>query len=461
MGRKLQTFSRYRPRFLTLLVLLLTATLLVLSNLTYVLTNVSSQGGWHQNYGWPVVWYRLILVPWLGGGFQIHRVRLAVDAAVWLLILGVAGGVCEWLARRFRPRLRWNLRTMLAFTALAAACCGWFVVASRRARQRDEIVARSNRGESDINPLWIERRGPRWLGLFGVERYFQQLVGAKFTCWACDDQENEGDLNRLKDVLSLRLLYLEAVRLSPAMVDALEGMSQLKILSINADDPEWRPCLAAVGRMSRLEQLCLVNPNSHALAELAALHRLRGLHLQFGSPEGGDDPYSNPPLVASLPIFPQLETLTFYGPYLVDDDIRRLAAQSGLKALRIEAPIIGADLEALRALDALEELTIAGPLQAADILALRGLKSLKTLHIRDTYEPQAPSDLDRGALSALRRERPGLVIDGYTEALGWDEDDAFPPEYSQSEPQSLHGTWLDPLFWKLGDQLFRDNPPPW
>jgi hypothetical protein len=464
---------------LTLLVVSLTTALLTLSNLSYVLRRQAGSVIFCHNHGWPLVWYRAVYAD-VVSGWQIHRTKLALNAAVWLLMLVAAAGVCEWLLRRYRPKLRWSLRTMLVVTALAAAFCGWFTVASRRARQHDEIVAlfygtgRLAGGHSVGKHLWIERWGPRWLDLFGAERYCQRVAGASLPAER-DDQWTEDVLNRLKDLSGLQLFYLESDQLSPAAAESLNAMRQLRILSVSqwdvrqwdADNPASQACLAAVARMSRLEEICLGNLSGPALAKLGNLHQLRSLHLKVARSKDGDEPHNNPPLLTCLPVFARLEALTFDGPYLCDEDLRRLAAQAGLKSLRIETEIIDADLAQLRALDMLEELTIAAPLQTDDILALCGLKRVKALHIDDTegdrpwklelLEPdfdieraETLSGLYRQALSALGRARPGIVIDMNTKALDWDQHRAIPSEY-ESPIRFLQpplAPWFQPSFWK-------------
>jgi len=250
---------------LTLLVVSVTTALLMLSNLSYVTRRQAGSVIFCHNYGWPLVWYRTVYAD-VVFGWQIDRTRLAIDGAMWLLMLVAAAGACEWLLRRYRPRLRWSLRTMLVITALAAAFCGWFTVASRRARQQDEIVALfygSGRIAGGREDVWIERWGPRWLDLFGAERYCQHVAGASLPAGR-DNQWTEDVLNRLKDLSGLRLFYLEADQLSPAATESLNAMHQLRILSVSqwdvtqsdADNPTSQACLAAVARMSRLEELC-------------------------------------------------------------------------------------------------------------------------------------------------------------------------------------------------------------
>lgn len=140
MGRTLQAFSRYRPRLLTVLVVSLTTALLVLSNLSYVTKPQAGSVIFCHNYGWPLVWYRAVYADIISG-WQTHRAKLALDVAVWLFIPVAAGGGCEWLMRRYRPPLRWSLRTMLIVTSVLAVFCACFTVASRRAQQQEKIVA--------------------------------------------------------------------------------------------------------------------------------------------------------------------------------------------------------------------------------------------------------------------------------------------------------------------------------
>lgn len=256
MGRKLQAFSRYRPRWLTVLAVSFTAALLVLSNLSYESRQQEGSVVFWHSYGWPLVWWRAVYADIIAG-CQIRLTRLAIDAGYWLLILAAVGGVCEWLGRRYRPRLRWSLRRMLIGTAVAAACCGWFGVASRRARQQDEFIALfyHEGGWPGGQAVWIERWGPRWLELFGAQRYCRHVAGAEFTCH--DGQWTQSTLNRLKEMSGLRLLYLKADRLSPAMVEALNAMPQLQVLEFAAhgvsEHPTARECLAAIARMSDLD----------------------------------------------------------------------------------------------------------------------------------------------------------------------------------------------------------------
>ena len=75
-----------------------------------------------MSYGWPLLWRQYLIV----GGYGIEVVgetysgiRLAINAAIWLILLAAPAACCEWVVRRYRPRLRFSLRTLLAATALA------------------------------------------------------------------------------------------------------------------------------------------------------------------------------------------------------------------------------------------------------------------------------------------------------------------------------------------------------
>jgi hypothetical protein len=139
-----QTFSRHRPRILTLLVLVVTAAILVMSNLSF---DESDDGGsevFHRSYGWPVIWHRIVFSSWDCLGFRIvgwycNVPRLAGNLLCWLAILAGSAGACEWWLRRYPPRLRFSLRSMLVVVAFAAVGCSWFVGARNQANLQDRF----------------------------------------------------------------------------------------------------------------------------------------------------------------------------------------------------------------------------------------------------------------------------------------------------------------------------------
>ena len=67
MRPKLQAFSRYRPRVLTLVVLFLIAAPITLANFTSEIVPIGPQSPYlfRGDYGWPLIWHwhKLLLSP--------------------------------------------------------------------------------------------------------------------------------------------------------------------------------------------------------------------------------------------------------------------------------------------------------------------------------------------------------------------------------------------------------------
>ncbi|HVX12696.1 MAG TPA: hypothetical protein VHC22_16060 [Pirellulales bacterium] len=120
---------RYRPRILTLIVFFVAAATIVLANLSYDEASVATEQGWvptisYRSYGWPIIWHRVVLsfvFAGMGGyysgvGWYYSAPRLVANLLVWLMLLTASSGACEWLLRRYRPRLRWNMSSTVAAT---------------------------------------------------------------------------------------------------------------------------------------------------------------------------------------------------------------------------------------------------------------------------------------------------------------------------------------------------------
>lgn len=181
MPLKPASFSRYRPRLLTLVVFFVVAALLALANLS---CEREPHGPFTcQSYGWPLVWHRYVM---LGHsyfdtatvGWYYSASRLAANLLIWILTVAALAGFCEWLLRRYRPPLRWSLRTMLASIAFVATSCAWFAAARERANLQDSLVDTVPVGWSARNSLMLKQWGPKWLQVVGLQRYFQQMVCA-------------------------------------------------------------------------------------------------------------------------------------------------------------------------------------------------------------------------------------------------------------------------------------------
>ena len=323
LRRLLAAFSRYRPRVLTLVVLMAISGLLVLANSIGVSTarSISSQtyppaaselqfevgkpapsGSSFLNlsYGWPIVWRQYVIFAWMPAvlGENYSAARLAANLVIWLLLLAAPAVACEWLLRRYRPRwrfrlrLRFSLRTLLVATGLAAAFCAWFAPARNRANSQDPLIAAVN---GHGGSLWGERWGPKWLDRYGADRFCRRIFGAEIAVRRVNDAKDRQELLQLLDGLSrasdLQYLHLKADQLSPELMaalaklrrletlqieaeglapgadrglaDALVGMQRLRILSISGSyrllNEPPSEWLTAVGRLSQLEHLRLRN----------------------------------------------------------------------------------------------------------------------------------------------------------------------------------------------------------
>lgn len=503
---KLAAFSHYCPRLLTLLVLASVAATIVLANLSHefdsrkfdpatfrfpppqselefylgepfafgrsypVLTNMS--------YGWPLLWRQYVIGSALGAkrvlGENYSASRLAANAAMWLAMLVIPAGICEWLLRRYRPRLRFSLRSMLVAVTLAAALCGWFIAAREQANLQDSLIVAF---DAQRARLWVERRGPKWLDLFGAERYRRHIVGAELEIVADngDDRESESLLEQLAQMPDLQYLSLETFRLTArriealselrrletlwlgvseltgdsggAMGGALRGMRRLRALTISpgtygisdADEGMPHECLAAIGAMERIEHL-RIDGRTIARADLGLLAGMRNLKsLEFhGISNESDQRATDTPLLADFPLLPQLEVLDLSGSDVGDDDLRYLAALPKLRKLNLALTnVTGDGLAKLARSETLQELAIAivgDAASAAGLESLKTIKNLKRLRIqgidaeglqsgvlgdRVWHLPDDEFDDWLRALGALQKAKPGLLLDGDLKAFGF------------------------------------------
>jgi hypothetical protein len=495
MRLRLGAFARYRPRVLTVVVLLTVAATLVLSNLSFdeqpfeIRYWATFVHACHKSYGWPLIWHRFIIYDDVAStsstvGWYYSPTRLLANVALWLVILIAPAAACEWLVRRYRPRLRWGLRTMLAAIALIAALCTWCVAARNRANVQEpliaEITARGGR-------VMFARFGPQWLDLFGVDAYRRRIVGAELESdqdYPADgDAGDEAILRRLGQLPGLKYLFLTAGFDDPRLIAALAEMRQLRVLGLqrnfgsDAPEDQWMldDCLSAVAQMTELEELYLseMRFGRDHLARFDRLKKLRSLSLAYS--KNGFDPDSDPPLLSRLPALLRLEALDVSYSDIGDADLHRLAVLPRLKSLDLMGTqVSAAGLAQLGALDSLEELATDVDLAtAAGLDALLAIKRLKRLHIESNdsmtfrgTEVTAKLPLDRGdeafvrkadldgclrALATLRREKPGIVIDADRFALHgrtqqerfWQRHDAVVGPRAAWLPASAH-PWCTP-----------------
>lgn len=501
MRSKSAAFPRYRPRMLTLPMIAATSALLVLANLS---DDVLRRGGdarvaianlrfdvsesadgepvfgfWNMSYGWPLRWHQYVhaLTPGPSGviAWRYSAIRLVGNVAMWLIMLAAPAAACEGLLRRFRPRFRWSLRSMMVAVGVVAVLFGWFAVARERAIVQDPLIAR--------HPyIWLEQRGPKWLDLVGADRYFRTVIGANLFTSAIDarhDAQVEESLKQLKRLPKLQYLFVEIEHLTPHMAatlgDALVDAPQLRVLSIELSssvshtEEEWMSseCLASVGQLSQLEHLHLERMRlaGDSLACLAGLVNLKTLSMEDVSPSV-DHRAPEAHLLKGMPALPRLEALDLRGSEIDDHDLRQLAVLPRLKSLNLSyTNVASAGPSELAHLDSLEELTIdSNAVSAKGIESLQALKRLKTLHIYQDYRPRGqvslaletvvPPDEREDFLRALRdlrQSKPGIVIDGDGDALHWPGQRIIPSCYKTIH--DLQHPWAHKFLddWKVGN----------
>lgn len=418
----------YRPRLLTFVVLAIGSSLIVLANLSsdapmgFVWPPVTPR------YGWPLTWrWRDVQIGYgawttLDENYQVPR--LVANLALWLLMLVAAAASCEWLLRRYPPRLRWSLRTMLAAVAVIAALCAWCAKLRTRANFQDPVIFLD---EADPNwSLEVERWGPKWLNLVGADRFRRSIVGVDLP--AANDGKKEEILKRLARLPDLRALKLDTSSEATDVAALLADLRQIRKLRFRSADLKlnWRECLAAIGKLEQLEDLNLRGvSDSDSLPYLAGLTNLKSLRIRINwdeedeSDEDEEDKVNDEsPFLARLPALPRLEMLTLrFGSHKLNErEIRHLAVHPRLKSIALDlgnGDVTEAALAELASLKSLDELAIGGDslIFAKRLHALRALRGLKALHLQSyrtvTKEMLAALPMQDSLDSLAEREAAG------------------------------------------------------
>jgi hypothetical protein len=524
MRLNLRSLWHYRPRVLTLVVLLLIAALLVLANLsddlrqrrtpvvrvngsqTFLPRNLgewpfdvgepkSVGGAWNMSYGWPLLWNQYVTLQGYGVivvGWRYSAARLAGNIGIWLVMLVLPAAICEWLLRRYRPRFRWSLRTMLGSIGLVAVLCGWFAWARDRASQEHALTEAITQQHGQV---WFERWGPQWLDMLGADRYRRRIVAVQLVVGAPQvevDHNESGQrlIERLSELHHLHFLDFKAETLTTDMAGALGDLDQLHALSVNSntlfsesidafgrsvskmkclrtlhispgpsftedDQDVAERCLAAVAKAPQIERLRLVQMaiRPETLEHLASLTNLRSLTLDELSPVEGEASHAT--LLSRLPSISQLETLDLEWCDLTDHDLGYLARLPKLMSLCLAAQEDGlalAGVKQLASLRSLQEVTLRidlfssqGVFLVEALEALPALPHLSRLHI--PMQSKQPAGLSGSielvprvdneseakrallALEALRKARPGIVIEENSVGMGGREQSVIPAEY--------------------------------
>jgi hypothetical protein len=517
MRPSLKRLCHYRPRFLTLIVFAAVAAMLVLANMSDDVhmrrlpappakdaddsrarlrfdAREASVNDWvggspyNVSYGWPLRWRQYVV----GIGFrramygELHSAgRLAANAGMWLVIVIAPVATCEWLARRYRPRLRWSLRTMLAAVGIVAACCGWFVSVRNRLKIEGPLIADIGGWIGDV---WVERWGPDWLELVGADSLRRRVIGADLR--EGYDQEVEELLERLAGLPDLQYLLVNVDQWTPGMTAALARMRRLRTLSVEvggadtpqilrdaltdilADKPDLRTLsirlgswnvsapeqtspvfLTAICNVTQLESLRLESAAIpiNSLPLLAGLANLKAITFENVAIDF-DDPAGAPSLLAYLPVLSRLEALRVLQSGIGDGDLHHLQNLPNLKLLHLtRTGATRSGSATLASLESLEELAIDGDMVSAEALSnLQKLNRLHSLRIEgfsgrsrpgDALDPDQlahmaymPKDERLGsfdALTALRRSKPDLVIEGYSAFDDWVDRVVVPLRYKE------------------------------
>ena len=481
---------RWRPRITTILLLGLVSALAVLVNLSFDDSPGPRPSTEYSNYGWPLTWRRRVYVwfPVMSPPYEewdFSAPALAGNLAIWLLMLAATAFAWERLARRYPPRLRFCLRTMLAGVAMAAAILAWYVAVRDRADKQDAFAewfatlhgyddAVDGWSWSEFDDLYLEYRGQKWFGVIGADRLRRHIVGARFTTWRSggEPEQNRECFKRLAQLPSLRFLELRPdtsplYEFTRDMTATLGEMQQLRMLNFACQGeyrdetlPVVREYLAAIGKLTQLERLRLSiwTDSSQELASLSGLTNLKTLSLDiqsFAYPaeknanESGSN--SETGLLGRLPAFPRLEQLDLSNTPVGDDDLDLVARLKRLQTLDLgSTDVSDAGLSKLAPLESLEELVIDQRVATvAGLETLNRFKRLRTIHIADAEYDTTRSGLAvsldaghklavtrsqrdgiRSALEALRQSHPGIVIDGnygFDKLIDleapWDSDD--------------------------------------
>lgn len=447
---------------LTLVALAIVLALLVLSNLSF---DKGSNGNFdHKSYGWPLVWHRFVSFdhgPMIGWYWSASR--LAGNVAAWLVMLAATIGVCEWLVRRYRPRFRWSLRTMLAGMGLLAASFAWLAAARERASLQDELIKELAWLEPGVA---VERWGPQWFELIGVDRFRRRIIVARVDAIRGDMDAAQVDtlLPRLAGLHELQTLDLHLNQLTPGVPAALSQLRQLKNLRIRAGSPAARgeqlshQCVLAIGKMAQLERLELSGMmiKSESLACLGELTSLRSLAIT-----GAKTPEGKAPLLSCLPPLPRLATLDLSYSQLQEQDLRRIASLPSLTSLRMPGAIISEEGWAdLSQLDFLEELEIGNSkddhvdlaVKLESLIALSRLRTCRMRHValRELLvAQQIPSFAHLGNAYLKLENGDGLIV--------WDRDVERVRRALAALEESKRGIvieagWNDPMWWNWPEE---------
>jgi hypothetical protein len=291
---------------------------------------------------------------------------------------------------------------------------------------QDELIGRSGNGS-----LFVDRWGPKWFDIVGMDRLRRRVVLAVGWSLRSDEQgdRTEQKLLQLARTPELRhLVSFDFDELTPTTAKALGGMRKLETLDISverltpdlraalAELPQLRnlsiswerfgeqsdtanennarvvdDCLAAVGNMTNLETLRLSGLPLHSgsLACLAGLKRLKALDVVFWHGDWKGTRLEQPVAEDSLrtiATLTQLEWLRLEDLRARNESLAYLARLTNLKTLSFfllkmrDQPM----LSHLPLLPRLEALGVYDDIEDDDMCRVAALPGLKSLYLGRT-----------------------------------------------------------------------------
>jgi hypothetical protein len=454
-----------RPRMTTLVPLLSVVAPTVLANTTFEMSWSSPFANGPgatamASFGWPLVWNWYVIAPFDNVyGWDFSALRIAGNIAIWLGMVVLATLLWEWLLRRPLPRLRFSLRTMLAGTSLIAILCAWCVGIWKRADEQDALAA----AIGNVGIVWVERSGPKWLGVMVPDRLRRCVVGVSICVGrpsrpdemkegkdsasdderthhreareidsneqgshpegeirdANEDENNEDVLGRLARLRALRFLKIECETLTPAMADAMGEIKQLRMLHLGIEPvrPDRRANIGWLTRLPELHQLSLRGVSSDDLGCVVGLTRLKSLTLDFSDCHGDD--LETEKRLTAVRNLQQLRRVRLEG--FPASQVARLRGVANVKSLTLDFdPVADGPLNddphrihdcffALGDLAQLEqlELDLGGDLwvRPEDLSCLRGLKNLQSLKLQIPWTDESESQACLAAIARLTHLR--------------------------------------------------------
>jgi len=154
------------------------------------------------------------------------------------------------------PKRRWyqyRLRTLVVLMLLASIGMSWVAVRMERARRQQAALAELGKSGP---MLWITEgaapRGLAWLESVLGEGFFTRVIELRIV----HRKTTDADLERLRGLRDLRLLFLDSPGISDAGLAHLEGLPRLQTLWLYGA-PITDAGLEHLTRVPRLERLAL------------------------------------------------------------------------------------------------------------------------------------------------------------------------------------------------------------